>query len=789
LFFENLLDQDCYLDWYLSSLESASLDTLPIWLLMLGIYWDHLVRFRKRGRRLVELLLEKIRQVCGAKLLSIDFPFINSKIRLQGTTMEPKELLRPLIDRVSLLVRRLSREQTSSVVLPRSWDQYQDVVSSCLYLDEPTENAIFQSLLIRNTRVRQAKDYHKATQRSPQQQIIQLLDAARSVSDVTSLSDACLGTMADREALISELLEWTGTPFRQGLVRIYITVRLLRKWKRLGIDVDAHILSFLAKSRDRLRREMTNIYHVVVELVRSQTFSVGRYLQWLVARGAVERYRQEEFQRVSSAGKYGSASQSTGTSLPGDIELLSQLPVNRLPQHLRNLRDTLLARAGLALSEDDVIRSVKADIKQRLPAVFGTEIDGDDAMVCHNDHHHLNWSVKSEIGQWVRRGVAEHYKDGAQFVAGSSGSSVEISSLTLDEFVTVRNTLESFGDLSMLADVLSDAANSNDVLVLASAVDTLNRHFDCFCVIGALNDLFKSFFEAFVRVKQSGLPVYDLVFSLVELGHRLPGEVNAVIILRQELFRADRRFALAASSPVSDHMVETLNDANPSLSDDLDQFLGSGNSMDENMLAMVFQKLSQQLEVCDDGGKFPASAICRHLVQLRSFNPKHFDLLLIRWIDGMLKSPARPKLSTILAPLVGIGCVTLPAFAVMMKKLMHSESTRSAVPQLAELQLDLLELFVPDSDRGSCTDVVRFKRANLLHISCTDLLFSCHTDSGSRRKSFCRSIRMRLWAWFRVLSHISPRRLHSLALTTCDRPWITAQYHFFVIFSFGTLSP
>lgn len=66
LFFENLLDQDCYLDWYLSSLENASLDTLPIWLLMLGVYWDHLVRFRKRARRLAELLLEKLRQVSVA---------------------------------------------------------------------------------------------------------------------------------------------------------------------------------------------------------------------------------------------------------------------------------------------------------------------------------------------------------------------------------------------------------------------------------------------------------------------------------------------------------------------------------------------------------------------------------------------------------------------------------------------------------------------------------------------------------------------------------------------------
>lgn len=63
LFFENLLDHDHFLAWFLSSLEAASLATVPIWLLMLGIYWKSIMRYRRRGRRLAELLLEKLRQV------------------------------------------------------------------------------------------------------------------------------------------------------------------------------------------------------------------------------------------------------------------------------------------------------------------------------------------------------------------------------------------------------------------------------------------------------------------------------------------------------------------------------------------------------------------------------------------------------------------------------------------------------------------------------------------------------------------------------------------------------
>lgn len=63
LFFENLLDHDHFLEWFLTSFEAASISTVPVWLLMLGIYWNSIMRYRRRGRRLAELLLQKLRVV------------------------------------------------------------------------------------------------------------------------------------------------------------------------------------------------------------------------------------------------------------------------------------------------------------------------------------------------------------------------------------------------------------------------------------------------------------------------------------------------------------------------------------------------------------------------------------------------------------------------------------------------------------------------------------------------------------------------------------------------------
>lgn len=170
------------------------------------------------------------------------------------------------------------------MILPNSWETYQQYVLSALDLGNETDKALFQNLAERNARVQRPRHSKQITQRSPHQRIVRLLDSIRSAHDLSSTS-TFLDAFEDKSILISKLLEWLSTPFRHGLCRVYIGVRLLRKWKSSGVDVDSHILSFLSHGQNSQKLHMEQIYHVISELVRSQTFSVGRYLQWLMARG------------------------------------------------------------------------------------------------------------------------------------------------------------------------------------------------------------------------------------------------------------------------------------------------------------------------------------------------------------------------------------------------------------------------------------------------------------------------------------------------------------------------
>lgn len=95
-------------------------------------------------------------------------------------------------------------------------------------------------------------------------------------------------TMPDSTLLIAAVLQWACSCYREGDHRTYLAIRLLRKWNHLGADVYDGVISYL---RDRSwvgSGDLRVVFRIVAELVRSKTFAVGRYLQWLIATGSLE---------------------------------------------------------------------------------------------------------------------------------------------------------------------------------------------------------------------------------------------------------------------------------------------------------------------------------------------------------------------------------------------------------------------------------------------------------------------------------------------------------------------
>jgi mediator of RNA polymerase II transcription subunit 12 len=102
--------------------------------------------------------------------------------------------------------------------------------------------------------------------------------------------------------------------------------------------------------------------------------------------------------------------------MSSDVSLLTQLPMGRHPEHIRNLRQTLLSRAGLSLTDErSAIESWKSSISQRLPNIFPVKYS--NAVPTSLSKLNPTWAVKSEVSMWVRQGVAKHTRDTARSVA------------------------------------------------------------------------------------------------------------------------------------------------------------------------------------------------------------------------------------------------------------------------------------------------------------------------------------------------------------------------------------
>ena len=65
---EQLIDQSTFLKWCLTYIEKSSIEVSPIITILVGIFWDDLVARRTTGRKITELLLDKVDLVSSSHL-------------------------------------------------------------------------------------------------------------------------------------------------------------------------------------------------------------------------------------------------------------------------------------------------------------------------------------------------------------------------------------------------------------------------------------------------------------------------------------------------------------------------------------------------------------------------------------------------------------------------------------------------------------------------------------------------------------------------------------------------
>ena len=622
IFEHRLLDREHYLDWLLSSLENAKLNSLPMWLFMIKIYWAQLTAYRKYASRLAESLLSHL--LNKDLLYFIEAQSVDKRHLADG---KPGAGLGLIFKQLCESVATLLTSSKESLLLPKTWNDYSQLLASLpRAMQRPDLTPIIQELERRNESINTGTR-SRSTRNTPRKDIIRLLEEQSCQLACEELADKCLACTAQTPQLaIDTVLQWATSIYREGEHRIYLAVRILRIWHRQGHDTDAAIMNFILHGADRCCCKRRDVYRLVGNLARSKDFSVDRYLRWIVSHG------------------YGHATEDDKLSC--HVELLSQLCLQGLPEHVLNLRRTQLARVGVhARQEMDELQTAKSHVLHQLGGLGGYLASLSSASAAQYDNvniEDMSMTTKFAASLWLRSHIAKIMSDKEDDAFPLRAHSESDTSITPDKFYTIVDIFEKLGDFPVLADVLgifisSDSGSDNNIdsinTILKGISNAIQKHAEIFHAIGAFRKLSRSLLARFrntlhldkQRPSQPPRPPPAqsekcLVSSLVELERlRFLRDPHVTAELTGLLSRCDQRRLLmtAVCSPASDN----LGDVPSEFEDEIDKILCSGNSMDEQLQRRLFGRIMDAFERQVGAGlKKPAlGTFSRWLPMLKSF--------------------------------------------------------------------------------------------------------------------------------------------------------------------------
>lgn len=184
---------------------------------------------------------------------------------------------------------KLLATRPACLLLPSTWPRYGPLLHTLAERRNHSQvTQAVRKLEYRNNRLLTSPK-NVTSSKTSAGRVYHILDSVNFKAPVRieELSFECMEVISDATQLIAVLLQWACSCYRAGEYRIYLATRLLRRWSHLGADVYDGVISYLRDMAWVETGEPSIIFRIVAELVRSKTFSAGRYLQWLIATGSL----------------------------------------------------------------------------------------------------------------------------------------------------------------------------------------------------------------------------------------------------------------------------------------------------------------------------------------------------------------------------------------------------------------------------------------------------------------------------------------------------------------------
>ncbi|CAD6498907.1 BgTH12-04563 [Blumeria graminis f. sp. triticale] len=712
---ESLLDRDHYLEWIISSFENTTQTKLPLWLLIVQIYWKDLSRYRKYGCRLSFGLLYHLSEIASSSDI---------------------DLLVPLSERVTNLIKDQMIWNRNNFVAPKAWAQYRGLTYSNVVIGDKKIVPFYDTIDLRNSRLITT---YKTKTLSPQQKLLKLLD--ETLTGLYTNKTACEAwSLCDDKILLAQaIVNWSTSSCRPGKTKIYVAARILRTWYNFSINITEIILSFLELDCCESGRNKADLYHLISELARSGHFYTPSYVQWIIARGGVQ------------------CPQALDLDGPCATRLLAELPISNQSKPILDMRLMLMSRANYSTHEEiQSVRKCKSLLCRRLSrAQNDVSLESHDSKDLLEDTRRLfsstSRTVKSEIGLWLRDQVIHMMRLPDTLLKDLEDPKKEFkaSTITSSEFDIVCQSLEDLEDISMLADVLKIVSTCNDINILTLCTDTLNLHRENLAAIGALSEIFGALLSRSREIREiTNFAPVSFLEALLELGSRIENQDIVIEELNQELSRIYNKPKIDACSPISDcHGIP--EPADPNIIEEIEKLMTYGTNFDHKALEKLFWKTTAILESSWENLLEKQRTCGMLLTKIRTHEARQFDTLMAKWLERIIDLPCRPNLIQICAPLVCTGCLTLHIVLSNCEDKFNDTYSKKQ-SDVSDLNLEVLDLIFScpktlETLNSEEANRFRIKQMDLLRNSLTDaicalrLAFEIFQTSSRTTHNICRS--------------------------------------------------
>ena len=179
-------------------------------------------------------------------------------------------------------------------VLPSYWSKHETTLKSCSNKHDLNFTHALSILSTRNAKFKRVfNECDLAASGTIRCRLINVLDSIPLRFDLPAVSEECLAVVNEYNLLIATVIEWASTRYRNRADRVYIAVRLLRRWRKQGVSLDNPISTFVGQCSTLAGLLRANVSKIVAELVRSSNFSISKYMQWLISRGPANAGNEE----------------------------------------------------------------------------------------------------------------------------------------------------------------------------------------------------------------------------------------------------------------------------------------------------------------------------------------------------------------------------------------------------------------------------------------------------------------------------------------------------------------